>query len=180
MASFEFFKAHCSCTHSSDRHQRLWPLASAVTGGGQIKQWSRWRGEEVEKEVNKKGTGAGGRAEPGFLQVISPCSDLECLPQDNRSACQGRHRVGKWAQRWPKHISGGFMLPKALTFQPFFCPTQHAIKQQSKHWQCLFDKLHIFAPVVLFLYLLHGFSSLHHTRLIFNMRIQNDTGLKQI
>lgn len=40
--------------------------------------------------------------------------------------------------------TGGFTLPKALTLQLFlfffFCPAQHAIKQEGQRWHCLSDE----------------------------------------
>lgn len=54
----------------------------------------------------------------------------------------------------PEEISstqGAFTLPKALTsnyFFFFFCPTQHAIKQESKRWRCLSDESERCTPLL--------------------------------
>lgn len=87
--------------------------------------------------------------------------DLERLPQDIHNLCQlntERDREREWAQRWPKHISrgnllhpGGVYAAKSINFQLFFfffCPTQHAIKQESKRWRCLSDESERCTPLL--------------------------------
>ncbi len=79
---------------------------------------------------------------------------ITCANSTRGERQKGREGERQWAQRWPKHISGGnhshpdrVYAAKSINFQPFFCPTQHAIKQESRLWHCLSNEsVHCISP----------------------------------
>lgn len=118
-------------------------------------------------------TGEGWKADSGFLyeagsvcficlQLISASVTLSVYLRTfitcANSTHRERQREREWAQRWPKHISrgnllhpGGVYAAKSINFQLFFfffCPTQHAIKQESKRWRCLSDESERCTPLL--------------------------------